>query len=53
MVTEGVAWSGTTTFEKNMFGSCFLGGDGKVADGHGDLSLPLILKDILSPQIGG
>ena len=40
MVTEGVAWSGKAAFEINMFGSCFVGGDGKVADGHGDLSLP-------------
>ena len=53
MVTEGVAWSGKAAFEKNMFGSCFAGGDGKAADGHGDLSLPSIWKEIPSPKLEG
>ena len=47
-----MAWSRKVAFEKNMFGS-FVGGDGKAADGHGDLSLPSIWKEISSPQIGG
>ena len=52
MVTEGVAWTGKAAFVKNMFGCCFVGGDGKAADGHGDLSLPSIWKEIPSPKIG-
>ena len=50
MVTGVWYGVGRQLFKKeNLFDSCFLGGYDKAMDGHRDLSLPLILKEFLTP----